>query len=176
MPMIRKTITVTEEQDAWIQQETQNSGYATDSELIREALREMQLRSEHNEIIRAKLIEAEASGFVDKTPEEILKNIKDKARKDGIIQTERQAEEDLNRIWRRGVKDFGEAQADKYYHAFFIRFDELAHNPFLYPAVEELREGYRRSVCGVDSIYYQITHDGIEIMRILGQQDIDEWL
>ncbi len=85
MPMIRKTITVTEEQDAWIQQETQNSGYATDSELIREALREMQLRSEHNEIIRAKLIEAEASGFVDKTPEEILKNIKDKARKDGII-------------------------------------------------------------------------------------------
>lgn len=85
MAMIRKTITVTEEQDAWIQKATDNGGYGTDSELIREALREMQLRVEQNEIIRAKLIEAEASGFIDKTPDEILKNIKEKARKDGII-------------------------------------------------------------------------------------------
>ena len=85
MPMIRKTITVTEKQEAWIQKETENSGYGTDSELIREALREMQRRNEENEIIRAKLMEAEASGFTDKTPEEILNNIKEKARQDGII-------------------------------------------------------------------------------------------
>jgi antitoxin ParD1/3/4 len=85
MPMIRKTITITEEQDAWIQKETENSGYGTDSELIREALRVMQRRAQEHEIIRAKLMEAEASGFTDKSPEEILINIKDKARQDGII-------------------------------------------------------------------------------------------
>jgi hypothetical protein len=45
----------------------------------------MQRRNEENEIIRAKLMEAEASGFTDKTPEEILNNIKEKARQDGII-------------------------------------------------------------------------------------------
>jgi antitoxin ParD1/3/4 len=83
--MIRKTITITEEQDAWIQKETENSGYGTDSELIREALRVMQRRAQEHEIIRAKLMEAEASGFTDKSPEEILINIKDKARQDGII-------------------------------------------------------------------------------------------
>lgn len=85
MPMIRKTITITEEQDAWIQKETENSGYGTDSELIREALRVMQRRALEHKIIRAKLMEAEASGFTDKSPEEILNNIKEKARRDGII-------------------------------------------------------------------------------------------
>ena len=92
----------------------------------------------------------------------------------GLYKINVQAEEDLNRIWRRGVRDFGEEQADKYYFAFFTRFEAIADNPNLYPAVER-EEGYRRSVCGVDSIYYLVNHEGVEIMRILGQQDIDEW-
>lgn len=45
-----------------------------------------------------------------------------------------------------------------------------------YQAVDDIREGYRRSVCGVDSIYYHIVDNKVEIMRILGQQDIDGWL
>ena len=93
----------------------------------------------------------------------------------GLYKINVQAEEDLNRIWRRGVRDFGEEQADKYYFAFFTRFEAIADNPNLYQAADE-HEGYRRSVCGVDSIYYLVTHEGVEIMRILGQQDIDEWL
>jgi toxin ParE1/3/4 len=40
-----------------------------------------------------------------------------------------------------------------------------------------VRKGYRRSVCGVDSIYYRVGDDGIvEIMAILGSQDADEIL
>ena len=37
----------------------------------------------------------------------------------------------------------------------------------------DLKRIYRR---GVDSIFYRIVGNGVEIMRILGRQDIDEWL
>ena len=86
------------------------------------------------------------------------------------------AKADLIRIHQRGVREHGETQADKYYAAFFDRFEQLAEQPYLYQAVDYIREGYRRSVCGVDSIYYRIAGDTVEIMNILGRQDTDEAL
>ena len=86
------------------------------------------------------------------------------------------AKADLQRIYRRGVLEFGKAQADRYFDALFDRFEEIAEQPLQYRAVDDIREGYRRSVCGVDSIYYRIVDNKVEIMRILGQQDIDGWL
>jgi len=50
------------------------------------------------------------------------------------------------------------------------------NNPILYQAVDEIREGYRRSVRGIDSIYYRVDGDTVEIMAIFGQQDVDEWI
>ncbi len=82
------------------------------------------------------------------------------------------AKADLRRIYREGLDKWGEAQADEYYNAFFDRFEKLCEQPLLYPAVDEIREGYRRSVCGIDSIYYRINGDSVEIMRILGRQDL----
>lgn len=46
----------------------------------------------------------------------------------------------------------------------------------MYQSVDDIRKGYRRSVCGVDSIYYRVVDGTVEIMRILGQQDVDQWL
>ncbi len=86
------------------------------------------------------------------------------------------AKADLTRIYRRGVHEHGEAAADQYYNAFFDRFEQLAKQPHLYQAVDDIREGYRRSVCGVDSIYYRVDGDTVEIMAILGQQDVDDWI
>lgn len=86
------------------------------------------------------------------------------------------AKEDLRRIYRRGLREYGEAQADKYYNDLFDRFEQIAEQPFLYPAVDDIREGYRRSVCGVDSIYYRIEGETVEIMAIIGRQDLEEWL
>jgi len=86
------------------------------------------------------------------------------------------AREDLRRIYRRGLREYGEAQADEYYNALFERFEEIAEQPFLYPALDDIREGYRRSVCGVDSIYYRIEGGTVEIMAIIGRQDVEEWL
>ena len=86
------------------------------------------------------------------------------------------AQTDLIRIHQRGVHQYGEAQADKYYYDFIERFEQLAEQPYLYQAVDDIREGYRRSVCGVDSIYFRVDGDTVEIMSILGQQDVGKWL
>lgn len=86
------------------------------------------------------------------------------------------AKADLRRIYRHGVREYGEALSDQYYDAFFDRFEQLAKEPYSYQAVDDIREGYRRSVCGVDSIYYRVDGDTVEIMCILGQQDVDDWI
>lgn len=62
MAMVKKSITVTEQQESWIQSQMATGNYGTDSELIREALREKQARSAEVEAIRAALIESEESG------------------------------------------------------------------------------------------------------------------
>ena len=93
-----------------------------------------------------------------------------------IYRISEDAKADLRRIYRRGIREYGEALADQYYDAFFDRFEELAEQPYLYQTVDEIREGYRRSVCGVDSIYYRVEGGTVEIMAILGQQDVDEWI
>ena len=82
-----------------------------------------------------------------------------------------QAEHDLLNIALYGMEQFGVEQARRYYNKLKERFDELAEQPELYPLVEHIRKGYRRSVCGVHSIYYRTDHDGVEIVRVLGRQD-----
>ena len=86
------------------------------------------------------------------------------------------AKADLGRIYRRGLREFGEQRADEYYRALFDRFDQIAANPQLYPTVDEVRPGVRRSVCGVDSIYYRAGESDVEILVIVGRQDIDNGL
>jgi len=56
--MIKKSITVTEKQEAWIQAQLASGHYASDSEIIREAIREKQTRSVEIDRIRAALIAA----------------------------------------------------------------------------------------------------------------------
>jgi len=38
------------------------------------------------------------------------------------------------------------------------------------------KKGYRRCVCGVDSIYYRIENGTVEIMAIIGRQDLNSIL
>jgi len=94
----------------------------------------------------------------------------------GSYKLSEDAKADLIRIHQHGIRRYGEAQGDKYYYALFDRFEQLAEQPLLYQAVDEYRKGYRRSVCGVDSIYYRVDGDTVEIMAIIGRQDADKWL
>ena len=94
----------------------------------------------------------------------------------GSYRLSKDAKSDIKRIYRRGVFEFGEEQADKYFNTLFIRFEEIAENPFQYQLVEHIKEGYRRSPCGSDNIYYRIDGEVTEIMNIIGRQDIKEYL
>lgn len=82
-----------------------------------------------------------------------------------------EAKEDLIRIHHYGVAKFGMQQADKYFETFFQYFDIIAENPYSFEAVDYIKIGYRRCVCGSDTIYYKINYDVVEIMAIIGRQD-----
>jgi len=83
-----------------------------------------------------------------------------------------EAKQDLIRIHQYGIEKFGIAQADKYFDSFFKYFDIIAQQPFSFESVDYIRHGYKRCACGVDSIYYRITNGVVEIMAIVGRQDI----
>lgn len=62
MPTVRKTITVTDQQDSWISTQVQDGRFANDSELIRDLIRREQERMAGLEAVRQALIEGERSG------------------------------------------------------------------------------------------------------------------
>jgi toxin ParE1/3/4 len=83
------------------------------------------------------------------------------------------AREDLIRIHHYGVEKFGMAQADQYFDSFFAYFDIIARRPYAFESADHIKKGYRRCVCGVDNIYYSVNDGIVEIMAIIGKQDLD---
>lgn len=83
------------------------------------------------------------------------------------------AEKDLIVIAQYGDERYGIEASDAYRDKLINRFEALAVKPLRYPPVDHICEGYRRSVCGVNSIYYRVDGADIEIMRVLGRQDLD---
>jgi toxin ParE1/3/4 len=82
------------------------------------------------------------------------------------------AKEDLIRIHHFGIKNFGVTQADKYFDTFFDYFEIIAENPFAFESVDYIKAGYRKCPCGSDTIYYRINDNMVEIMAIVGMQDL----
>ena len=44
----------------------------------------------------------------------------------------------------------------------------------MFESVDYIKEGYRRCPCGVDSIFFRILNGEVEIMSIIGRQDLNE--
>jgi toxin ParE1/3/4 len=84
------------------------------------------------------------------------------------------AKEDLIRIYQYGLQKFGEKQAEKYFQSFFEYFGIIAERPESFESVDFIKHGYRRCVCGVDSIYLKMNEDIVEIMAIIGRQDLTQ--
>jgi len=62
MSTVRKTITLTDQQDNWVKAQIQAGHYTNDSEYIRDLIRREQERVGQLEAVRAALIEGENSG------------------------------------------------------------------------------------------------------------------
>ncbi|MEO9516437.1 MAG: type II toxin-antitoxin system ParD family antitoxin [Paracoccaceae bacterium] len=84
MGMIKKSITVTDQQEAFIQAQIASGHYASDSEIIREALREKELRTAELDQLRAKLIGSEQSGISTRTPAQIRDEAKERLQREEI--------------------------------------------------------------------------------------------
>ena len=79
-----------------------------------------------------------------------------------------EARDDLIRIHEFGVQKFGIGQADVYFYSFFDYFDLIAEHPYSFQPIDHIRSGYRRCVCGSESIYFRIQEEMVEIMAIIG--------
>ena len=84
MGMVKKSITVTEQQDSWIKTQIESGHFGNESEIIRELIRERQLREQETsaeiEAIRVALIEGEQSGFSDRSVDEIWQDARQRHR------------------------------------------------------------------------------------------------
>lgn len=89
-----------------------------------------------------------------------------------IYKLSRTADTDFESIFIYGVLTFGLQQADSYAQGMQARFEQLAQKPYLYPAIDHIRQGYRLSVYHSHSIYYYIDSDSVVIGRILRSQDV----
>ena len=77
MAMVKKSISVTSQQDSWIKAQIESGYFGNESEVIRELIRERQIEEQETpaeiEAIRKALIEGEKSGFNDRSIDEIWK-------------------------------------------------------------------------------------------------------
>ncbi|MDP6812935.1 MAG: type II toxin-antitoxin system RelE/ParE family toxin [Alphaproteobacteria bacterium] len=85
----------------------------------------------------------------------------------------RRAQADLERTAIYGIENFGIEQARIYRDGLKARLEMIARSPLRYPKVDHIRQGYRRCVFEVHSIYYRIEGDTAQIIRILGREDPD---
>jgi antitoxin ParD1/3/4 len=85
MAMIKKSITVTDQQEQWIQAQMATGHYASDSEVLRDLIRKEQTRNAQIDCIRDELIKAEGRGFSDKSPEDIMQSVIKRKQADGEL-------------------------------------------------------------------------------------------
>ena len=83
-----------------------------------------------------------------------------------------EAKNDLIQIYQYGISQFGVAQVDAYFDAFFVCFNTITERPFSFESVDYIKKGYRRCVCGADTIYFKVNANTVAIMTIIGRQDI----
>ena len=83
--MIKKHITVTEQQEQWMQTQIAAGLYADDSELLQALIAQAQYQDDDVELVRTKLIKAESLGISAMTPHQIMEDVLRKKRESGEL-------------------------------------------------------------------------------------------
>jgi toxin ParE1/3/4 len=91
----------------------------------------------------------------------------------GKYELSTEAENDLFNIALYGLENYGLSRSELFRDQLKERFQLLADDPQRYPAVDNIAEGYRRSVYRTHSIYYQIKPNYVEIVRIINRQNLE---
>lgn len=85
--LIRKTISMPDEMNDWIDSRIQSGQYNNDSEYFRDLVRRDQERQDAIIQLRKLLEEGEQSGISDKTVADIMKEADERLREDGKLPT-----------------------------------------------------------------------------------------
>jgi len=86
MGTTRKTITVTDQQNAWIKSRIASGDYTNDSEYLRDLLRKDQERSEKITNMQRLVTEGLESGVGNRTAEDVRTAVQERLRKNGKLQ------------------------------------------------------------------------------------------
>ncbi|MGY1950375.1 type II toxin-antitoxin system RelE/ParE family toxin [Pseudomonas pergaminensis] len=77
------------------------------------------------------------------------------------------AECDLENIWIYSAQTWSVEQANRYIDILTKAFEQLAQQPRIAPACNEIRTGYRHYCLERNTLYFRIVPYGMEIVRIL---------
>ncbi len=84
---------------------------------------------------------------------------------------------DLEEIWLYTVEYWSVEQADRYYNLIFEEITYICKNENAGKSMEHIRKGYRAAKVKSHLIFYKISNDVIEIVRILHERmDIENRL
>lgn len=81
----RQSISFTEPNDAWLKELVRSKEYANKSDIVNDLIRKARKKEEVLESIRSALIHGEESGVSDLTPNEIMKKVIERKRKNGDL-------------------------------------------------------------------------------------------
>jgi len=82
--MPRQSISLTEPNNDWLSSQVKSREYSSKSEVVNDLIR----KAREIEAIRSRLVEAEQSGFIERSRAQLLKEIRNGARKTGKLSTE----------------------------------------------------------------------------------------
>jgi antitoxin ParD1/3/4 len=84
--MARQSISFTTPNSKWLKSKIEVEGeYSSNSELVNELVRKARRQEAELDFIRAKITQAEQSGFTDQSRETVLSEFKEDARRDGKL-------------------------------------------------------------------------------------------
>ena len=83
--MARQSISFTTPNDNWLNSLIETEEYSSKSEIVNDLIRRARAQQNEMEMIRARLIKSENSGFVVQTANEIREEFKEELRRDGKL-------------------------------------------------------------------------------------------
>lgn len=80
------------------------------------------------------------------------------------------AQRDLSSIWDYSTERWDVGQAETYVLEIRSAIERIADRPNRGRAVDEIRVGYRRYAIGSHLIFFIVSDDGVDVIRILHQR------
>lgn len=80
------------------------------------------------------------------------------------------AETDLDEIWDYTADRWGLDQAETYTRALWHRIEAVAAKPAMGQDCSDIRAGYWKIPYGSHVLFYRLTGDGVDIVRILHER------